>query len=206
MIIGISGSSGSGKSFVVKYLVENLPKDLVSLVYQDNYYKKRDDQEKDTNGKYNFDLPTSFINEDLITDIKALRKGISISRDEYNFNNPNIIPKKIEVHPKPIIILEGLFLFNLPILTKILDRKIFIYCETDLMIERRIKRDITIRGYDKSDVLYKYENHVMPAYNKYILPYKNDVDLVIDNNKNDLSGAIYALNYIKKEYGKKNNK
>ena len=69
MIFGISGSSGSGKSFVVKYLAENLPKDLVSLVYQDNYYKKRDDQEKDTNGKYNFDLPTSFINEDLITDI-----------------------------------------------------------------------------------------------------------------------------------------
>ena len=103
MIIGISGSSGSGKSFVVKYLIDNLPKDLVSLVYQDNYYKKRDDQKKDTNGKYNFDLPTSFINEDLIADIKALRKGVSISRDEYNFNNPKIISNKIIVNPKPII-------------------------------------------------------------------------------------------------------
>ena len=205
MIIGISGSSGSGKSFVVKYLAENLPKDLVSLVYQDNYYKKRDDQEKDTNGKYNFDLPTSFINEDLIADIKALRKGVSISRDEYNFNNPKIISNKIIVNPKPIIILEGLFLFNLPSLSKILDRKIFIDCETNLMIERRIKRDTKIRGYDKYDVLYKYENHVIPAYHKYILPYKKDVDLVIDNNKNDLSGAISALNYIKKEYDQKNN-
>ena len=205
MIFGISGSSGSGKSFVVKYLVENLPKDLVSLVYQDNYYKKRDDQKKDTNGKYNFDLPTSFINEDLIADIKALRKGVSISRDEYNFNNPKIISNKIIVNPKPIIILEGLFLFNLPSLSKILDRKIFIDCETNLMIERRIKRDTKIRGYDKYDVLYKYENHVIPAYHKYILPYKKDVDLVIDNNKNDLSGAISALNYIKKEYDQKNN-
>ena len=205
MIFGISGSSGSGKSFVVKYLAENLPKDLVSLVYQDNYYKKRDDQEKDTNGKYNFDLPTSFINEDLIADIKALRKGVSISRDEYNFNNPKIISNKIIVNPKPIIILEGLFLFNLPSLSKILDRKIFIDCETNLMIERRIKRDTKIRGYDKYDVLYKYENHVIPAYHKYILPYKKDVDLVIDNNKNDLSGAISALNYIKKEYDQKNN-
>ena len=205
MIIGISGSSGSGKSFVVKYLIDNLPKDLISIVYQDNYYKKRDDQEKDTNGKYNFDLPTSFINEDLIADIKALRKGVSISRDEYNFNNPKIISNKIIVNPKPIIILEGLFLFNLPSLSKILDRKIFIDCETDLMIERRIKRDTKIRGYDKYDVLYKYENHVIPAYHKYILPYKKDVDLVIDNNKNDLSGAISALNYIKKEYDQKNN-
>ena len=205
MIIGISGSSGSGKSFVVKYLTENLPKDLISIVYQDNYYKKRGDQEKDTNGEYNFDLPTSFINEDLIADIKALRKGVSISRDEYNFNNPKIISNKIIVNPKPIIILEGLFLFNLPSLSKILDRKIFIDCETDLMIERRIKRDTKIRGYDKYDVLYKYENHVIPAYHKYILPYKKDVDLVIDNNKNDLSGAISALNYIKKEYDQKNN-
>jgi len=205
MIFGISGSSGSGKSFVVKYLAENLPKDLVSLVYQDNYYKKRGDQEKDKNGEYNFDLPTSFINEDLIADIKALRKGVSISRDEYNFNNPKIISNKIIVNPKPIIILEGLFLFNLPSLSKILDRKIFIDCETNLMIERRIKRDTKIRGYDKYDVLYKYENHVIPAYHKYILPYKKDVDLVIDNNKNDLSGAISALNYIKKEYDQKNN-
>ena len=205
MIIGISGSSGSGKSFVVKYLIDNLPKDLISIVYQDNYYKKRGDQEKDINGKYNFDLPTSFINEDLIADIKALRKGVSISRDEYNFNNPKIISNKIIVNPKPIIILEGLFLFNLPSLSKILDRKIFIDCETDLMIERRIKRDTKIRGYDKYDVLYKYENHVIPAYHKYILPYKKDVDLVIDNNKNDLSGAISALNYIKKEYDQKNN-
>ena len=205
MIIGISGSSGSGKSFVVKYLTDNLPKDLISIVYQDNYYKKRGDQEKDTNGEYNFDLPTSFINEDLIADIKALRKGVSISRDEYNFNNPKIISNKIIVNPKPIIILEGLFLFNLPSLSKILDRKIFIDCETDLMIERRIKRDTKIRGYDKYDVLYKYENHVIPAYHKYILPYKKDVDLVIDNNKNDLSGAISALNYIKKEYDQKNN-
>ena len=205
MIFGISGSSGSGKSFVVKYLIDNLPKDLISIVYQDNYYKKRGDQEKDTNGEYNFDLPTSFINEDLIADIKALRKGVSISRDEYNFNNPKIISNKIIVNPKPIIILEGLFLFNLPSLSKILDRKIFIDCETDLMIERRIKRDTKIRGYDKYDVLYKYENHVIPAYHKYILPYKKDVDLVIDNNKNDLSGAISALNYIKKEYDQKNN-
>ena len=205
MIIGISGSSGSGKSFVVKYLIDNLPKDLISIVYQDNYYKKRGDQEKDTNREYNFDLPTSFINEDLIADIKALRKGVSISRDEYNFNNPKIISNKIIVNPKPIIILEGLFLFNLPSLSKILDRKIFIDCETDLMIERRIKRDTKIRGYDKYDVLYKYENHVIPAYHKYILPYKKDVDLVIDNNKNDLSGAISALNYIKKEYDQKNN-
>ena len=205
MIIGISGSSGSGKSFVVKYLIDNLPKDLISIVYQDNYYKKRGNQEKDTNGEYNFDLPTSFINEDLIADIKALRKGVSISRDEYNFNNPKIISNKIIVNPKPIIILEGLFLFNLPSLSKILDRKIFIDCETDLMIERRIKRDTKIRGYDKYDVLYKYENHVIPAYHKYILPYKKDVDLVIDNNKNDLSGAISALNYIKKEYDQKNN-
>ena len=134
-----------------------------------------------------------------------MRKGVSISRDEYNFNNPNIISNKIIVNPKPIIILEGLFLFNLPSLSKILDRKIFIDCETNLMIERRIKRDTKIWGYDKYDVLYKYENHVIPAYHKYILPYKKDVDLVIDNNKNDLSGAISALNYIKKEYDQKNN-
>ena len=72
MIFGITGGSGSGKSHIVKYLKEKIPKSKLSFINQDNYYKKRQNQIKDEKGKYNFDLPTSFKNGELIDDIISL--------------------------------------------------------------------------------------------------------------------------------------
>ena len=73
------------------------------------------------------------------------------------------------------------------------------------MIERRIKRDHEMRGYDKSDVNYKYENHVLPSYKNFILPYKKTADLVINNDYDNLNGAKLTLEYILKESGVNNN-
>ena len=90
ILFGISGSSASGKSFIVKYILENLGNELVSILYQDNYYKKREEQLKDEKGNYNFDLPTSFLNDELVRDLNLLKNGDQVVRKEYNFNNPNI--------------------------------------------------------------------------------------------------------------------
>ena len=95
MIFGISGCSASGKSFIVDYLKKNISSSKVSFIYQDNYYKKREDQSKDENGNYNFDLPTSFLNDELVRDLNLLKNGDQVVRKEYNFNNPNIDQKKV---------------------------------------------------------------------------------------------------------------
>ena len=152
MIIGVSGSSGSGKSFIVHYIKKKLPKNTVSIIFQDNYYKLREDQSKDKNENYNFDLPSSFHNNDFINDIKSLKAGNTIRRKEYNFNNPLVKPKFITVKHRPLIIVEGLFIFNDKKISENFDRKIFIDCEIKKMIKRRIKRDSEQRGYDKADV------------------------------------------------------
>lgn len=204
ILFGISGSSGSGKSFIVRYILENLGSDLVSILYQDNYYKKREEQLKDEKGNYNFDLPSSFNIGQQVDDIKKIKIGEKIIRDEYTFNNPNIVPKKIIVKPKPIVLVEGLFLFDNTDLSSLFDKKIFIDSKIETMIERRIKRDQNTRGYDKDNVIYKYKNHVIPAYKKYILPHKGYADLVVDNNNNDFEGADTTLQYIKKEYALNN--
>ena len=73
ILFGISGSSASGKSFIVKYILENLGNELVSILYQDNYYKKREEQLKDEKGNYNFDLPSSFHIDRQIDDIKRIK-------------------------------------------------------------------------------------------------------------------------------------
>ena len=200
-LFGISGSSGSGKSFIVKFLKSSLGPEVLSVIYHDNYYKKREDQEKDRRGNYNFDLPSSFHQDELVEDLIKIKSGKSIIRKEYTFNNPKINPRSLRVEPKPIIILEGLFLFNEPNISKFLDEKIFIDCDLNVMIDRRITRDHEKRGYDKSDVLYKYNNHVLPAFNKFILPHKNKSDLIVNNSKNNNSAPEAILEYIIKESG-----
>ena len=201
MIVGVSGSSGSGKTFIVNFIKKNLPENTVSILFQDNYYKPREDQSKDENGNYNFDLPSSFNNNDFINDIKSLKAGKIIRRKEYNFNNPLVKPKFITVKQRPLIIVEGLFIFNNKKISKNFDKKIFISCDIKKMIKRRIERDSVKRGYDKADVLYKYENHVLPSYKKYILPFKKEADIIIDNNGDDNKGANKSLKYIKSLIG-----
>ena len=200
-LFGISGSSGSGKSFIVKFLKSSLGPEILSVIYHDNYYKKREDQEKDRQGNYNFDLPSSFHQDELVEDLIKIKSGKSIIRKEYTFNNPKINPISLRVEPKPIVIVEGLFLFNDPNISKFLDKKIFIDCDLNVMIDRRITRDHEKRGYDKSDVLYKYNNHVLPAFNKFILPHKDKSDLIVNNSKNNNSAPEAILEYIIKESG-----
>ena len=200
-LFGISGSSGSGKSFIVKFLKSRLGPEVLSVIYHDNYYKKREDQEKDRQGNYNFDLPSSFHQDELVEDLIKIKSGKSIIRKEYTFNNPKINPRSLRVEPKPIVIVEGLFLFNDPNISKFLDKKIFIDCDLNVMIDRRITRDHEKRGYDKSDVLYKYKNHVLPAFNKFILPHKDKSDLIVNNSKNNNSAPEAILEYIIKESG-----
>ena len=204
-LFGICGSSGSGKSYIVKYILENLGSNSVSVIFQDNYYKKREDQTKDLNGNYNFDLPSSFHLDEFINDLKRVKNGEKVEREEYTFNNPEVSPKLITVLPKKLILVEGLFLYNNKEIVSLLDKTILIDCSIEKMIQRRIRRDHKIRGYDKSDVIYKYKNHVLPSFKNFILPYKETVDKIIDNDSDNPKGPESTLNYIIKESGVNNN-
>lgn len=205
MVFGITGCSASGKSFIVEYLKERIPSLEVSFIFQDNYYKKREDQSKDKNGNYNFDLPSSFLNSELVEDIISLKNGNKVSRKEYNFNNPNIKQENIVVFPRRIIILEGLFILSDPNIKELIDHKIFIDSKTEIMLDRRIRRDSKMRGYDRIDVEYKFENHVIPSFMKYILPEKNNADFIVENNGNGNRAAELVYGYVSKLISIENN-
>lgn len=205
LIFGIVGCSGSGKSHIVNYVKNNFDLDVISILLQDNYYKRREDQKKDSDGNYNFDLPSSFFEDELFNDLKKIKNNSIVERLEYTFNNLKILPKKIIIKPRSIILVEGMFLFYYKNFQKLIDRKIFIDVDQNVGLKRRINRDLAERGYDKKNVLYKYNNHVIPSYNKYILPYKNDADLIVNNTKNDNEAAKLTLDYIRTEFQALNN-
>jgi uridine kinase len=111
-----------------------------------------------------------------------LKRGETLLKTEYTFNNPNVKPSLLEFKPAPILIVEGLFVQYFPDIEKELDLKIFIEAQDYLKLSRRIRRDNTERGYDLDDVLYRYQHHVMPIYESLIKPLQHRADLVVPKN------------------------
>jgi uridine kinase len=181
-LVGITGGSASGKTRFIKQLVSAFSADQVCLLSQDNYYRERHLQPKDKLGIENFDLPESIDHQHFIDDVEALRRGETIFKKEYTFNNPNIEPKMLEFKPAPIILVEGLFVFCIEEIRKQFDLKLFIDAQEHIKLRRRIKRDNEERGYGLEDVLYRYEYHVAPTYEKFIKPFIYEADMIIPNN------------------------
>lgn len=182
--IGITGGSGSGKTSFIKNLADRFKPEEICLISQDHYYKARDLQITDDNGVKNFDLPTAIERERFHRDILQLKSGKPLQILEYTFNNPLVQPAVIEFKPAPLLIIEGLFVQYFEEIACELDLKIFIEAKDYVKLSRRIRRDNDERGYDIHDVLYRYQNHVMPIYETLIKPLKHQCDLIVPNNQN----------------------
>lgn len=182
--IGITGGSGSGKTFFINTLASRFQPGEVCLISQDHYYKALDLQIIDEKGVHNFDLPTAIERERFHEHILQLKAGKSVSIKEYTFNNASAEPKVLTFHPAPILIIEGLFVQYFEEVANELDLKIFIEAKDYLKLSRRIRRDNDERGYDFHDVLYRFQHHVMPVYETLIKPLKHHTDLIIPNNHN----------------------
>ena len=105
----------------------------------------------------------------------------------------------LEIKPAPVIIIEGLFILHFKAISKILDLRIFIETEEEVALHRRLKRDLIERGYSAEDVHYKWINHVMPAYNEYLLPHKPSCHKIVINNTQIPEEIIKITEEISKE-------
>jgi uridine kinase len=199
-IIGIAGGSGSGKTFFLNCFLKHFKDEEVCLVSQDDYYiPVADHMTPEENKLYNFDLPHTIDHEHFSRDINRLISGESFIKKEYCFGNPNAVPKMLEIKPAPIIIVEGLFIMYFKEIANVLDLKIFIDVDEDVALQRRLKRDLTERGYSHDDVMYKWINHVVPSYKDFLLPYKNECQKVITNNTHVADDIIAVTEEISKE-------
>lgn len=182
--VGLAGGSGSGKTLFLKRLLDFFTPDQICLISQDNYYKPRHLQPMDPNGIHNFDTPDSIDFRQFARDIQEIREGKTVLRNEYTFNNPQRKASMLTFSPAPVIMVEGIYVLYYRELAEMLDLRIFIEAKDHIKIKRRILRDKVERGYDLDDVLYRYEHHVMPSYERYIEPYRHEADFIIPNNKN----------------------
>ena len=204
-VIGIAGSSGSGKTFFLKCFLNHFRKEDVCLVSQDDYYiPVAHNMTAEENKLYNFDLPVTIDKNHFLDDIYRLLHGETILKKEYTFNNPLATPKLLEINPAPILIIEGLFILHFDEIASLMDRKIFIDTEEEVALKRRLKRDLIERGYSEEDILYKWHNHVVPSYREYLLPYRDKCNQVITNNSHLAEDIIAVTEEISREL-KENN-
>ena len=195
--IGITGGSGSGKTYFISALSSHFKPDEVCLISQDHYYNPLETQQIDGQGIRNFDLPEAVNRAQLHSDIQKLKRGESVVKKEYAFNTPGIEPGIVAFNPAPLIIVEGLFVQYFSEIEQELDLKIFIEAKDYLKLSRRIRRDSDERGYDLQDVLYRYHHHVMPIYESLIEPLKHNADLIIPNNRNFEQALLLLVRGLK---------
>ncbi len=197
LIIGVTGGSGSGKTYFLKELLKDFSDEEICLISQDNYYKPRDEQPVDEKGVRNFDLPESIEHERFYNDILTIKSGKEVRLLEYTYNNPDVTPRELIFKPASVIIVEGIMVFYWEKIRKLIDISVFIDAKDLIKIKRRIIRDAQERGYDLNDVLYRYEHHVMPFYNKILKPLKDEVDIIIPNNSDFRGGLIVMKGFIR---------
>jgi uridine kinase len=198
-VIGVTGGSGSGKTRFLNEMTKQFSQEQVCLISQDNYYKDRQDQPVDSKGVINFDTEHSLDHEQFAADLLSLIEGKSVRRKEYTFNNPKHQARELLFTPAPVIIAEGLFVFYERKLLPLIDLKVFIEVKSHIRLSRRIKRDALERGYDLDDVLYRYESHHAPAYERLIEPLKDEADLIVPNNTHFANAAEVLSTFIRQQ-------
>lgn len=180
-LVGLAGGSASGKTTFIRKLSEEFGENQVCVISQDHYYKGLSEQLRDENGKVNFDHPVGIDFNRIKKDIRKLLRGETVKIVEYTFNNPNVFPKEIIYQPAPIILLEGLFVFVDKTLNKLYDYRLYIDADDEVTLKRRLHRDTKERGMTEEEVMYQWNNHVLPAYKEFLKPHKPRADYIIKN-------------------------
>jgi uridine kinase len=182
MIIGICGGSGSGKTTLLRRLAVHFEQLRPTVFSMDNYYLPLEEQFRDENGEVNFDLPTALDQERLFADLRKLHSGESIEVKEYHFNAPPNKNVLITLESSPVIIVEGLFLFYYQEVRDLLDYSIFMDVDPQIQLDRRLYRDQETRGYSRDAILYQWNNHVLPCFEQFLMPYEQHASFRFRND------------------------
>ena len=178
LVIGIAGGSGSGKTTLMNNIVARFGDDITVLSH-DNYYKRHDDLTYEERCLLNYDEPAALETDLMARQLDQLRKGWAIDCPVYDFTVHNRSDETIRVVPQPVIIVEGILIFENEPLRNLMDIRIFVDTDADIRLCRRIKRDVNKRGRTLESVLTQYQQTVKPMHEKYVEPSKRFADIVV---------------------------
>lgn len=196
LIIGIAGGTGSGKTTVVRKIVESLPQDSVAIIPQDSYYNDQSHLPLEVRKKTNFDHPDAFEWPLLAHQIAELRAGRAIEQPTYSYITCTRLPETVHVEPREVIIVEGIMTLYDKELRDLMDLKIFVDAEPDERLLRVIERDIAERGHPLEMLIGKYRDVLKPMHDEFIEPTKQHADIIIPNGGENARAIAMMHLYI----------
>ena len=195
-IIGIAGGTGSGKTTVVKKIVEALPPHFVAVVPLDSYYNDTSHMTEEERRAINFDHPNAFDWQLLVKHVDLLRNGEAVEQPTYSYLKCNREKETVHVEPKPVIIIEGIMALLNKQLRDMMDLKIFVDTDSDERLIRNIQRDCVERGRTVEMVIDRYHKVLKPMHEQFIEPTKKFADLIIPLGGENKTGIHILKKYI----------
>jgi uridine kinase len=195
IIVGIGGGSASGKTTFVKRLSGIIGKDNLCILHHDSYYRDRSGISPEARAEINYDHPSALETALLAKHLKKLREGEEIEAPVYDFRTHCRENRAARIEPRPLILVEGILVLSEVSLLEQMDFKIFIELDTDLLLARRISRDISERGRTVEASLRQYAETTRPMLHQFVLPSRQNADLIISGETcfEDKSVAVIGL-------------
>ncbi len=203
LVIGIAGGTGSGKSTLVKNLIEKFG-DVITVLSHDNYYKRHDELTYEERCLLNYDEPAALDTSLMVYQLDQLIHGQEIDCPVYDFTVHNRSNETVRIVPRQVILVEGIMIFADEDLRKLMDIKIFVDTDADIRICRRIKRDVNKRGRSLESVITQYQQTVKPMHEKYVEPSKKFADIVVPEGGKNKVALDMIEGYIQRHLDQQN--
>ena len=197
LVIGIAGGTGSGKTTLMNNIVKKF-EGMVTVLSHDNYYKRHDELTFEERSALNYDEPNAIETSLMVAHLEMLKNGQAIDCPVYDFTRHNRSDETIHLESKPVIIVEGILIFENESLRELMDIRLFVDTDADIRLCRRIKRDVNKRGRTLESVLTQYQQTVKPMHEKYVEPSKKYANLVIPEGGKNLVALDMIMGRIQK--------
>jgi uridine kinase len=197
VVIGVAGGSGSGKTTVVRRIVESLGQDAVSVLEHDRYYRDRLDLRLAERASLNYDHPDSLETDLMVAHVKALRAGQAVEIPVYDFTRYARQHTTERVEPRSALIVEGILIYTDAALRDLMDIKVFVDTDDDTRFIRRLRRDVAQRGRTMDSVIEQYLSTVKPMHLEFVEPSKRYADIIVPQGGHNAVAIDMLLTLIR---------
>lgn len=201
IVIGVAGGSGSGKTTVVRRIVDSLGDDQVSVLEHDRYYRDRNDLRFEERASLNYDHPDALETDLLVRHVQTLKQGEAVEVPVYDFSRHARTPATMRIVPRRALIVEGILIFADAELRALMDIKVFVDTDDDTRVIRRLQRDVAERGRTMASVIEQYLTTVKPMHLEFVEPSKRYADLIVPVGGHNAVAVDLLLSLIRSAAG-----
>ncbi len=179
IVVGVAGGTGSGKTTLVRNIVEAVGPANIVVLQHDSYYRDRSDLRFEERARLNYDHPDSLETALFVRHLEQLIAGQPADVPVYDFVTHTRRRETVRVEPARVILVEGILVLAEPGLRALMDIKIFVDTDADVRFIRRLQRDIHERGRSVESVVQQYLDSVKPMHEMFVEPSKRYADIII---------------------------